>query len=139
MSHDRRPQAKAMEASLAELGSKYDVLNVRARDGLFESLTIKSPYDFSAMDIAYVEGDDVTTQVGEMLEEFRTMTLIGDDQQKLRQLSTFNARFDIFHFEQVVDSSADDFLDPGGLFLVIQKLVELCGGVGHDPQSKTLI
>lgn len=138
MDRSRRPTAAEVKECLDELGSRYKVLNVRDQDGKFECLTIKSPYDFSAMDIAYVEGDEVRSQVKELTEEFRTVTLVGDDQEKLGRLEKCDARFDIYHFEQVVDSP-EEFLDPGGLFIVIQKLVELSEGIGLDPQSQALI
>lgn len=138
MDRAKRPSVEAIKAQLNELGSRYEVLNVQGQEGAFECLTIKSPYDYSAMDIAYTEGEEVLNQIRELTEEFRTVTLVGDDQQKLGRLEKCNARFDIFHFEQVLDSP-EEYLDPGGLFIVIQKLAELCDGVGLDPQSQALI
>ncbi len=138
LDRSKRPNVDAVEACLVELGSKYEVLNVKSTDGEFESLTIKSPYDFSAMDIAYVEGEEVTTQITQLMEEFRTMTLVGDDHKKLAKLQKADGRFDVFHFEQVSTATEDDFLDPGGLLIVMQQLVNLTGGVGFDPQSQTL-
>ena len=42
-----------------------------------------------------------------------------------------------FHFEQVAGSNheEEDFLDPGGLLIVLERLAELCRGVSVDPQS----
>ena len=136
---ENRPSADKVQAALAELGPKYEVLNVTNQNGDFESLTIKSPYDHSGMDVAYVEGEEVAAQITELMEDFRTMTLAGDDHNKLSMLAKASARLDIYHFEQVADSSEDEFLDPGGLLMVMQKLVEICNGVGLDPQSQTLI
>ena len=51
-----------------------------------------------------------------------------------------DARFDIFFFEQVTDgTSGDEFLDPGGLLLVMEKLASVCDGIGLDPQSNALM
>jgi len=73
------------------------------------------------------------------MEEFKTMTLVGDEGKKLSLLSKCDARFDIFHFEQIDGQTDDAYLDPGGLLLVMQKLSELSGGVALDPQSHSLL
>ena len=138
---ENRPQSSQLEAAFAELGSKYQVVEKRESEDRLESMTVKSPYDFAAMDITYVAGDEVSTQVNEIMEEFRTITLIGDDRKKLDQLRECDARFDIFHFEQIVDAgnTNEEFLDPGGLLIVLEKLAGLCQGVGYDPQSQSLM
>ena len=134
-----RPSLDKIEATLAELGSRYQTMKKSENDGEFESLTFASPYDFSAMDIVVVEGEEVETQINELLEEFKTMTLTGEDAKKLSSLGSCNARFDIFHFEQLDGQTDDEFLDPGGLLLVMQKLSELSEGVALDPQSHSLL
>lgn len=132
---DQRPAADAVHDALAELGTRYEVSNDRKdADGQFESVTLTSPYDFAAMDISYVEGDEVRAQVVELNEQFKTITLTGDEVKKIARLPDCDARFDIFHFEQVVDAE-DEFLDPGALLIVLEKLAGICGGVGIDPQS----
>ncbi|MBX3416325.1 MAG: hypothetical protein KF851_01880 [Pirellulaceae bacterium] len=140
---DNRPTADRLRKAFAKLGSRYEVLNVCETPEGIESLTIKSPYDFSAMDIVYVEGEEVTGQIKDLMEEFRAITLIGDEAQKIQQLKSCDARFDIFHFEQSVPGGGmgedDDQLDPGGLLLVIDKLSELSNGTGLDPQSMSIL
>ncbi len=136
---ENRPEVDKIQACLAELGPKYDVTNVRNPDADFESITVLIPHDCSAMDIAYEEGEEVASQVEEVMQEFQTVTLAGDDSKKLLQIQNSTARFDIFHFEQVSISGEDEVLDPGGLLLVMQKLCELVGGVGLDPQSQALL
>jgi hypothetical protein len=136
-----RPTEAKMKSFLRELGNKFEASEVRHSNGQVDSVTLIDPQDFSAMDIAYVEGDDVVNQVGEIREEFRAITVRGDDVEKLKKLNEFDARFDIFHFEQIIESGDDDeeYVDPGGLLLVMEKLVQLCHGVGYDPQSQSLI
>ncbi len=137
---DDCPEVDALCATLGELGPKYETVDVKTSDGAFEALTVRSPYDFSAMDIIYSEGEDVTTQVDELMDELRTTTLTGDDHQKMLKLDGVNARFEIFHFEQIAGKKNDDeSLDPGGLLLVLDKLADLCNGVGVDPASNTLM
>lgn len=137
-----RPSAERLRRAFAQLGSRYQVQNVcESADGV-ESLTVKSPYDYSAMDIVYVEGEEVKGHVKQLLDEFRGITLIGDEAQKIQELKNCDARFDIFHFEHSADGNAgeddEDQLDPGGLLLVIEKLSELSQGTGVDPQSMSL-
>jgi len=136
-----RPSESQLKVLLKELGGKFETAEIRHNNGQVESLTLIDPQDYSAMDIAYVEGDDVVTQIGEIREEFHAITVRGDDVEKLKQLKDFDARFDIFHFEQVVDDAGDEdeYVDPGGLLLVMEKLVHICHGVGYDPQSQSLI
>ena len=135
------PAPKQIEDALAELGPRYETVEVKMNEDVFESMTVKSPHDFSAMDITCVEGEEVIAQIQSLQEDFRTMTLTGDDVKKLARLNQFDARFDIFHFEEMGDSGPgeDEFLDPGGLLLVLEKLAEICDGVALDPQSQTLM
>lgn len=135
---ENRPSSDKVEACFSELGKKYEVQNVRSSDGDFESITVKSPYDFSAMDITYVEGEEVSAQIKDLMEEFRTMTLVGDDHKKLARVKGSSARFDVFHFEKLREDEADA-LDPGGLLIVMEKLAELSDGVALDPQSQTFL
>jgi hypothetical protein len=132
----RPPAAKVVE-SLASDDRRFRVSNVRAnRAGLLESLTLKSPDDFSAMDVSYVSGEEVSEQVAELSREITKASLTSEEQGKLKRLSECNARFDVFHFEQV--PSADDegeFLDPAALLIVIERLSRLCHGIGVDPQT----
>lgn len=133
------PDSGSIESALAELGSRYRTMKRSENDGEFESLTFVSPYDFSAMDIVLVQGDEVQSQIGELMDEFKTMTLTGEESGKLSKLDQCNARFDIFHFEQVASGEEDEFLDPGGLLLVMEKLSGLCQGIALDPQSHSLL
>ena len=68
------------------------------------------------------------------------MTVRGDDIEKLKRLKNFDARFDIFHFEQEVEAvEEDELFDPAALLLLMEKLAELCRGIGYDPQSQSLM
>ena len=136
---ENRPSLDKIEATLADLGSRYETMKKSENNGEFESLTFASPYDFTAMDIVVVEGEEVETQISDLMEDFRTMTLTGDDTEKLDSLRNCDARFDIFHFEQTDGQSNDEFLDPGGLLLVMQKLSVLSEGIALDPQSQSLL
>ncbi len=136
----KRPTTEQIVAALESMGDRYQIANVHQTDSGFESLSVISPYDCSAMDIVYEEGDEVMLQVQDLMDEFRSITLSADDAAKLGRVQSANARFDIYHFERVdSDESGDDLLDPGGLLIVMQKLGELVDGVGLDPQSQSLL
>ena len=123
---------------LGSLGPRYETVNLKESETGFEALTVKSPRDFSAMDIVFTQGEEVTTQIEEIQETLRTMTLSGDDMKKIKLLGDCDSRFDIFHFEEIATATDDDqFLDPGGLLLVLEALSELCNGVALDPQSNS--
>ena len=135
---ENRPSLDKIESTLADLGSRYKTLKSSEKDDEFESLTFISPYDFSAMDIAVVQGEEVSSQISELMDDFKTMTLTGDDSKKLAKLGDADCRFDIFHFEHIEGGGDDEFLDPGGLLLVMEKLSLLSEGVALDPQSNSL-
>ncbi len=136
-----QPTPQQIEKSLAELGSRYETVDVRMQGDQFESMTVRSPHDFSAMDITFVEGEEVTNMIRKLQDDFRTMTLTGDEMKKIARLKDFDCRFDIFHFEEIGEAvpGDDEFLDPGGLLLVLEKLAECCDGIALDPQSQTLM
>ncbi len=134
------PSAGDVQMVLGSLGPRYETVNLKETDNGFESMTVKSPRDFSAMDIVFTQGEEVATQIEELQEAIRTMTLSGDDIKKVSALKKCDARFDIFHFEEIATATDDDqFLDPGGLLLVLEALAELCNGVALDPQSNSLM
>jgi hypothetical protein len=141
----RRPSLEKVERLLKTLSSRFELVNVEADDkGKFESLTIRSPQDYAAMDISYESGDEVTEQVVLLQQEMKG-TIDAADRPKLAQLSQCDAKFDILHFEQQIDVVGDeddedgDMLDPSALLSVMDALVELTGGIGIDPQSGTLV
>ena len=89
--------------------------------------------------LPFVQGEEVTNQIEELKTEFRSVTLAGDDMEKLKQISECDARFDIFHFEQCEFPGEEEMLDPGGLLIVLETVARLCDGVGLDPQSQALM
>ena len=135
------PAAEAVKKAIAELGDRFEFGKIAFREDQFESMAILSPQDFSAVDIVLDLNADVTTQIEELIVEFRALTLTGDDRDKLSVFKECNARFDLFHFEKKVsgNSDPDAFIDPGGLLIVLEKLRSLCDGVGLDPQSQMLL
>ena len=135
-----RPSAKHVESELTQLGSRYEISALRTDDkGRFESVTLLSPSDFAAMDITFISGEEVLEQIKEFGNEIKNATLTEDEIKKVAKLSQCNARFDVFHFEQVIDEEEDEILDPGALLIVLEQLAGLCDGVCIDPQSGSVL
>ncbi len=132
----KRPDAEVVRASLESLREGFNISSIRVEGPLLKSIAIECPDDNSGMDVALVSGDEVRQQVGDLMKEFKLITLVGDDLARLELLKKCDGRFDILHFGRL--DSGDD-IDPGGLLLVIQQLSELTGGIGVDPQSMSLI
>jgi len=133
------PTTEAIETALAELGSRYIVENVKSNEGKFVSATVRSPADCSGMDLTFVAGEEVDDQLKGLGEELRNITLHGDVHGSFKKLLAANVRYDVFHFEEKNANNEDEFLDPGGLLLVLQKIASTCDGVGYDPQSQDIL
>jgi hypothetical protein len=138
----QRPLAQEVVATLCQRNERHTVTDVQAdEEGRFESLTLQSPEDFSAMDITLVTGEEVAEHIDELSKEIAKSTLTDDGRKKLARLHSCDARFDIYHFEQMANQTGDedDFLDPGSLLIVLKRLQKLCHGISIDPQSGMLM
>ena len=135
-----RPSGTIVKAVIEQIAENYELNNLREVDGEFESVTIICPHDSSAMEISYVGGEEVIEQVDNLREELLSTTLEADEHKKLQSLSKCNARFDIYHFEcQHGSEESGEMLDPGGLLLIMERIANVCEGVGLDPQSNSLL
>ncbi len=140
----KRPKLESVSKALKKSGSRLELTNPFADDdGLFESITLFSPDDFAAMDISYTEGDEVTEQTPELVEELKKFA---DDETEIPydKILKAEARLDVLHFERVDadpqnEDDEDDMLDPGSLLAVLEALAKLTKGVAIDPQSGTII
>jgi hypothetical protein len=133
-----RPTAAAVQEVLQSLGERFAVQDVRVDgEGNFESLTVLCPMDCAGMDVIYNSGEDVAEGVKEICKELSRSALTKEEREKLNRIKRLGARFEIFHFEQLAADTGDeeDFLDPGGLLLVMDRLADFCQGVAVDPQS----
>jgi hypothetical protein len=135
---ERRPTLEKVQKSLSKLNSRFELVNPEAdEDGKFQSITIRSPQDFAAMDICFDSGEEVLEQAAEMQQELKS-TAGPDERPKLAGLANCDSKFDVLHFEQVTGEASgdeDDMLDPGALLGVLDVLAELTSGLAIDPQS----
>ena len=140
-----RPNVVEVEAALREMDRRYQLIDVRKNeDGMFESLTLLSPDDNTAMDITIMSGEEVAESLVELNTELKKTTLDPDQQEKVVQLAECDARFDVFHFERLTfefdeSEEEDEFMDPGALLVVLERLAEICQGVAVDPASNSLL
>ncbi|NLF73453.1 MAG: hypothetical protein GX575_30825 [Candidatus Anammoximicrobium sp.] len=138
-----RPSAGQLRQALEGLGEGHQVTDVTTGpDGHVEAMTVLAPADFAGMDLSYVSGEEVREQVEALKAERNKKTRSKKEQAKLQRLAECDARFDIFHFQQVIGEDADDedeFMDPGSLIAVLKCLAQLCRGVGIDPQTGALM
>ena len=140
-----RPKADDVVAALRQVNENYQLGDVRKTESeALESLTVLSPDDYAGMDITFVGGPEVQEHTEELVEEMLPM-VVGEEQDRLKKLPEFNARLDVFHFEQLTftgpadGNDMEEFVDPGSLLIVLEKLAELTKGVGVDQESGTLI
>ena len=136
---ENRPSNDELIAAINELGDRYEIKEIHHdQQEVLESMTIVAASDFAGLDLTYVDGEEVLEQVAELNESFKTTTLTGDELKKIAKIGNCRARFDVLHFEEVTGSE-DDFLDPGTLLTVVEKIAGLCDGVGIDRESLTII
>jgi hypothetical protein len=137
-----RPSCADIRAVLSDLGDRYEIGELaESEGGEFESLTLYSPMDSSAMDILLVEGEDVTDQIHELLHEWKGTALSEHEKKSINRLKQCELRLDVLHFERIVDDGEDEdeVLDPGGLLIVLEKLGKLVHGIAIDPQSGAMM
>ena len=135
----RRPTAKAVETALSALGKQFQTSQVVSNgDGLLESMTVIALDDYAAMDVSYVEGEEVTEHIHELSGELTAET--SEERELMAQLPDCTGRFDVFHFEKRVSVDDDEyFLDPGGLLSILETLATLSDGVRIDPQTGIIV
>jgi len=139
-----RPKLEAVSETLRALGPRFEIINPTGdAEGRFESITLRSPQDYAALDISYMAGDEVIEQGAAMAKEMKSAAMDEQEKNDLNRLKKCDARFDILHFEQVSDdadeSELDEMLDPSALLVALDALVDLTDGIGIDPQSGALM
>jgi hypothetical protein len=139
----QRPKATDVQRLLTELGPRMTIQELAANDaGLLDSMTVLSHADAAGMDITYVEGEEVKEQVLQLRQDWKGKSGGPKEKPHLDRALHANARFDVYHFEEVTDFPEDDedgSLDPGTLLLVLNKLARLCQGEALDPQTGELL
>ncbi|MBI3461654.1 MAG: hypothetical protein HY000_01135 [Planctomycetes bacterium] len=140
----KRPTLNQVEGLLRGLNQRFQLTHTSSDDeGHFESLTLLAPDDFAAVDISYLEGEEVLEQGALLTDELKSSPPAEVDRRKLARLADCDARFEIMHFQQVMPDEDEDELDgmfdPSALLIVLDALVQLTDGIGIDPQSGSML
>ena len=126
-----------------QIGAVSATLKVTDSQGRMESMTILSPDDFSALDISYLDGEEVREQGAGLVEEMEATDCRPEDRARLNRILQCDGRFDVLHFEQVINfdngDESDEMLDPCALLVVLEALAKETGGLAVDPQSGTFL
>jgi hypothetical protein len=141
--HEHRPKASDVRRILSELGPRIEIHELAANEeGYLESMTVLSHSDAAGMDVTYVEGEEVKEQIVQLRQEWKSKRPEAKEQPHIARALLADARFDIYHFEEVCDFPDDEDdgpLDPGTLLLVLSKLAKLSRGEALDPQTGELL
>ena len=137
-----RPTLTQVERAIGSLSDRLQLQNLRANDeGRFESLMVRSPDDYAAIEISFETGEAVIEQGTELAKQLRSEA----SQEELAKLVASDARLDLMHFEQMVegavidDDEMGDMLDPSSLLMIVDALVGLTEGVAVDPASGAIL
>ena len=139
-----RPSLEKIHQVLSSINDQYVLTNLSADEqALFDSLSLLSPEDLSALDICYIEGDEVVEQTTALAEEMDPVACAEALPEGIEKIKEYTGRFDVLHFEQtgLLDGREDEdaMLDPSTLLLVLATLAKMTGGVAIDPQSGSII
>lgn len=142
----RRPTLSQLQKTLSALPDHYELQHPEADErGNIESITVLSTMDRGALEISYLQGDDIQAEAEASAEEMKSS---GDsDPKRLNRLALCDARFEVIQFERVDEDDTDEVnedelgeeFDPSMLLVVINALTKLTDGIGVDPQSGLIV
>ena len=142
---EHRPTVTAVRKAFASVREHLELIDVRgSEEELLESLTVHSPEDYSAMDVSYVDGEEVTEQLPELVQELRQNAADEEERGQVKLVEKSSARLDVMHFQkrsagESEEEDEDAFMDPGGVLRVLALLGRVCRGVAVDPQSGVIV
>jgi hypothetical protein len=140
----KRPKLSGVVKAIGALNSRYELTDpLPDAKGHIESLTVLSAEDYAAMDICYIEGEEVLEQAPDLVKDLRKSADGDFPDFPLANILTYDGRFDVLHFERIGDEfgeeEEDEMLDPSAVLVVLETLAKLTGGVAVDPQSGTVL
>lgn len=135
-----RPTLEKVKEVVAHLRGHFELESGEAdADGLITTLTVRSPEDHAALEIECAAGAEIQAEGQATATEISPADV---DHNKLAKLKRADARFEIMHFEEMLDSMSeeemDEMFDPSALLIVLEALARLTDGVCVDPQSGTI-
>ncbi|NIP85403.1 MAG: hypothetical protein GTO03_07500 [Planctomycetales bacterium] len=142
---DHRPTTAEFQAALQKLDQKLELEELKGDENdKFLTATVIAPDAYAAIDINFVEGEEVAEQLETLSAELKEGAANDAERALIRRLADCDARLDLLHFELMVDlgEEEDDFLtgfDPAALLAVMEALADLCQGIGVDPAAATVM
>src|SRR5437867_12123558 len=80
----KRPAMEQVQKLLKKVNRQFEIHNPRVDDDDgFESVTVLAPSAYAALDISYVDGEEVQEQTVELCREFRDSAASPDERVKL--------------------------------------------------------
>lgn len=142
----QRPSVERVCQAISGIRGNYTVEQMVAdEEGCFESATVFSEEAFSAIDMSYIEDDQIRDQISEIQSEMKEVLEDPEDLAKLESLGEYDARIDLLHFERLTgdftedDEELNSCFDPAALLAVAEKWSHLTGGICLDPASATIL
>lgn len=137
----KRPPLKKVADALKKLPERFEVKYPEQDEaGKFESLTLVVPRERVTLEISFAAGEELLEEALTLAEEIKENGEASSE--RLAQLASCNARFEIVQYEQVSEDAEpepgedpDEMFDPGIVLIVLAALVKLVDGLGVDPQS----
>lgn len=142
---ENRPTLQQVEAVISDATKRVKLENLDAdEEGLFESVLVQAPEDNAALEISFESGEAVVEQSLALAEHLKDDDSFESDQ--LAALLRADARFDVMHFERLVDEYTTDdedgmpeALDPASLLQIVDVLARLTDGLPIDPGSGVIM
>ena len=142
----QRPSVDKIRQAIESIRGSYRIEQIRGTtEGVFESATVFAEEAFAAIDMSYIEDEQIAEQILEIQQEMREVLEDPEDLAKLDSLGENDARIDLLHFERLTGGFSDDeedlnsCFDPSALLAVAEKWTLLTGGVCLDPASATIL
>ena len=141
-----RPTVEDLQKLFGRLKKQFELADVKGDEvGRLETARVLAPSANAAIDISFVEGEEVIEQIKLLREEFKAMADSPEEQLKLTRIRQCDSRLDVLHFQRMDESAyfdeedMDELIDPGALLTVMERLAKLCDGVGFDPAASSVL
>jgi hypothetical protein len=141
-----RPTVEKLQKNFGRLKTQFELTDVKGdEEGRLESARIIAAAANAAIDINFVEGEEVIEQIKQMRQEMKLTAETPEEKEKLAHIRQCDARLDVLHFQRLDESAffdeedQDEMIDPGALLTVLERLAELCRGVGFDPAASSVL
>ena len=141
-----RPSIDKIRQAIESLRGSYQIDQMTGtEEGVFESATLFAEEAFAAIDMSFIEDDQIAEQIIDIQQEMREVLEDPEDLAKLDSLGEYDARIDLLHFERLTGDFSDDdedlnsCFDPSALLAVAEKWTLLTGGVCLDPASAIIL